>query len=145
MLRIAALVLAFFPLLGVGWIVLYGSPTTVDGLFLILILLAISAILGGTGLYGVYKSVRGEKPAVMAAKLPDGMQIQRGHVEDVVFYEAEVGHPNKSLVTLSEGSSPFKLLVFEGDVRNVLPVGQTVEITFQKGSGYNILGRVIYA
>jgi len=42
------LVLAAIPLLGVVWIAFYGSLTTVDGLFLSLILLAMSGILGAT-------------------------------------------------------------------------------------------------
>ena len=145
MLRIAALILAFVPLLGVAWIVIYGSPTTVDGLFLILILLAMSGILGSTGLYEVYKSLRGETPAAAAAKLPEGSLVHRGRVESVTFYEAEVGRPNKSLVTLAHEKAQPTLLVFEGDVRNALPVGQKVEISFRKGNGYNILGHVLYA
>ena len=44
------LVLAGIPLLGVVWIAVYGSLTTVDGLFMSLILLAMSGILGATAL-----------------------------------------------------------------------------------------------
>jgi len=46
MVLLLSLVLALIPLLGVVWIVIYGSPLTVDGLFTSLILLAMSGILG---------------------------------------------------------------------------------------------------
>jgi hypothetical protein len=36
-------------------------------------------------------------------------------------------------------------MVFEGDMRNALPVGQKVEITFRKASGHNVLLNVNYA
>ena len=70
---------------------------------------------------------------------------QRGRVESVTFYESNVGQPNKSIVTLSNGASSSNLLVFEGDLRNALPVGQKVEITFRKAEGYNVLVNVNYA
>ncbi|MBS1850667.1 MAG: hypothetical protein JST79_07120 [Acidobacteria bacterium] len=147
MLRIAALLLALVPLLGVVWIFLYGSPTTVDGLFLILILLAISGILGATGLYGIYKSRQSGATVATSAPSPHGGLVQRGRVESVTFYEAEVGRPNKSLVTLAGADQQFRLLLLEGDVRNALPVGQQVEFTYRKDkdNGSNVLGNVRYA
>ena len=36
------------------------------------------------------------------------------------------------------------LLVLEGDMRNALPVGQRVEVTFRKESGHNVLVDVDY-
>src|ERR1700733_4251429 len=45
MTLVLSLVLALIPLLGVVWIAIYGSLTTVDGLFMSLILLAMSGIL----------------------------------------------------------------------------------------------------
>jgi len=40
-----SIILGLIPLAGVAWIVLYGSVTTVDGLFMSLILLSLSGIL----------------------------------------------------------------------------------------------------
>jgi hypothetical protein len=55
-----------------------------------------------------------------------------------------VGQPNKSIVTLSDGGSASNLLVLEGDMRNALPVGQRVDVTFRKESGHNVLVDVDY-
>ena len=46
MMLVISVLLALVPLLGVAWIVLNGSITTVDGLFMSLILLAMSGIVG---------------------------------------------------------------------------------------------------
>ncbi len=46
MMLALSLLLALIPLLGIAWILRYGSITTVDGLFTSLILLAMSGILG---------------------------------------------------------------------------------------------------
>jgi hypothetical protein len=45
MMLVLSLLLGIVPLLGIGWTVENGTVTTVDGLFLTLILLALSAIL----------------------------------------------------------------------------------------------------
>ena len=45
MMLVLSLILALVPLLGVVWIVLKASVTTVDGLFMSLILLTLSGIL----------------------------------------------------------------------------------------------------
>ena len=37
------------------------------------------------------------------------------------------------------------LLVLEGDMRNALPVGQKLDVTFRKESGHNVLVDVDYA
>jgi copper(I)-binding protein len=70
--------------------------------------------------------------------------MQRGRVESVVFYESNVGEPNKSIVTLANGSISPHLMVFEGDMRNALPAGQKVEITFRRQDGHNVLVNVNY-
>ena len=36
-------------------------------------------------------------------------------------------------------------MVFEGDLRNALPVGQKVEVTVRKETSYNVLLHVNYA
>ena len=134
--------LAFLPLLGIAYIVLTGMIFTVDGLFMSLILLTISGICGTTGLYEIFK---GSFPS--AAKAGPGGKtglVQKGKVQSVEFYESGVGQPNKSIVTLSAAKSPVTL-VFEGDLRNALPVGQKVEVTMRKESNYNVLLNVNYA
>ena len=70
---------------------------------------------------------------------------QRGKVESVQFYESGVGQPNKSIVTFSDAGSTSKLLVLVGVMRNALPVGQKVDVTFRKESGHNVLVDVDYA
>lgn len=45
MMMLLSIVLGIVPLLGIGWTVMNGMVTTVDGLFLSLILLSLSGIL----------------------------------------------------------------------------------------------------
>jgi hypothetical protein len=59
MMLVLSLVLGIIPLLGVVWIVLHGSITTVDGLFMSLILLPLSGIL----FLNAYLEVRGRSKA----------------------------------------------------------------------------------
>ena len=142
------LVLAAIPLLGVLWIVLYGSLTTVDGLFMSLILLTMSGILGMTALYelkkGMSGSAGGQSERSGSARISQGGLVQRGKVQDVTFFEANVGQPNKSIVTLSNSGSP-QTLVLEGDMRNALPIGQSVQITMRREAGSNVLVDVSYS
>jgi len=79
-----------------------------------------------------------------AVVTPSGRIMQRGKVESVQFYESGVGEPNKSVVSLADGGNSSRLLVLEGDMRNALPVGQRVEVTFRKESGHNVLVKVDY-
>ena len=74
----------------------------------------------------------------------DGL-VQSGKVESVQFFESNVGEPNKSVVTLSNGAKSSNMLILEGDMRNALPVGQKVEVTFRKHSGHNVLLNVNYS
>jgi len=146
MVLLLSLVLALVPLLGVVWIILYGSPLTVDGLFTSLILLAMSGILGMNVLLELRKR-RGtftKGKSATARTTRDGL-VQSGKVESVQFFEANVGEPNKSVVTLSDGAKSSNMLVLEGDMRNALPVGQRVEVTFRKHSGHNVLLNVNYS
>jgi hypothetical protein len=48
-------------------------------------------------------------------------------------------------VTLSKGNTPRQMLVLEGDVRNALPAGRKVQITFRKAQGNNVLVNVSYS
>ena len=136
------LVLSAVPLLGVLWIAVYGSLTTVDGLFMSLILLAMSGITGTTALFELR---RPKSAASLGARAVAGGMMQSGRVQDVVFYEAHVGEPNKSIVTLASVGRALQTLVVEGEVRNALPVGQTVQITLRKQHGQNVLADVIYS
>jgi hypothetical protein len=151
MALLISLVLAFIPLLGVVYIVVFGSPTTVDGLFMSLILLSISGIIGLNVLIELKKgksafSPKGSLLAARTGPLSEGARLRtRGKVQDVVFFESNVGQPNKSIVTLTDGGSASQTLALEGDMRNALPVGQTVEITLRKEAGRNVLVDVMHA
>jgi len=152
MVLVISLILALIPLLGIVYIVLFGSLTTVDGLFMSLILLSISAILGLNVLIELRKgkSAFAPKRSVLttrsAGPVSDGSRLKtRGTVKEVVFFESNVGQPNKSIVTLSDGGGSSQTLALEGDMRNALPVGQTLEITLRKESGKNVLVDVSYA
>jgi hypothetical protein len=125
MMLVLSVLLALVPLLGVAWIVMNGLVTTVDGLFMSLILLAMSGIVGLNVLLELRKRGTGAaKPKFSGAvATASGRLTQRGKVESVQFYESGVGEPNK---------------------RNALPVGQKVEVTFRKESGHNVLMNVDY-
>jgi hypothetical protein len=152
MVLVISLVLAFIPLLGIVYIFVFGSLTTVDGLFMSLILLSISAILGlnamielrkGKSAFATGRSELAKRPS---GPVSDGSRLKtRGKVKDVVFFESNVGQPNKSIVTLSGSGGSLQTLALEGDTRNALPVGQTVEITLRKEAGKNVLVDVSYA
>jgi hypothetical protein len=148
MTLVLSLLLSLLPLLGVAWIVIYGSVTTVDGLFMSLILLAISGVLVLNTLLELRQKM---KPASATPSRPGTASssgqglVQRGKVANVQFFEAHVGEANKSIVTLEDGARSSHLVVLEGDVRNALPVGQKVEITFRKEGAMNVLVNVNYA
>jgi len=146
MMLLILLALAGIPLLGVVWIAVYGSVTTVDGLFMSLILLAMSGILGTTALFEMRNRMLGlSKGSSTSAPRPGkaGELVSRGKVQDVKFYESNVGQPNKSIVMLSDHGNSGQTLVLEGDLRNALPIGQRVEITMRKERGQNVLANVV--
>jgi hypothetical protein len=144
MMLFISVLLALIPLLGIAWIVFYGSITTVDGLFMALILAAMSGIVGLNILIELKKKRSGAQSSSTATSTVSGGLRQRGKVESVQFYESGVGQPNKSVVTFSDGASASNLLVLEGDMRNALPIGQKVDLTFRKESGHNVLVDVDY-
>jgi hypothetical protein len=144
MMLIISVLLALVPLLGIAWIVFYGLITTVDGLFMSLILLAMSGIVGLNVLLELRKGHTGKSSSATAISKSSGGLRQTGKVKSIQFYESGVGQPNKSIVTLSDGGSSSNLMVFEGDMRNALPVGQKVDVTFRKESGHNVLVDVDY-
>jgi hypothetical protein len=145
MMLVISVLFALVPLLGIAWIVLYGSITTVDGLFMSLILLAMSGIVALNVLLELRKIRSGSLVSSTPTATSSGGLRQRGRVESVQFYESGVGQPNKSVVTFSDAGSASSLLVLEGDMRNALPVGQKVDFTFRKESGHNVLVDVDYS
>ena len=151
MMLVISLILALVPLLGIVWVVLSGTITTVDGLFMSLILLAMSGILFLNALLELRKgkSGGGDKAGASSFRAPSvtlaGGLVQRGLVKSVEFYESNVGVPNNSVVVLSDGGSSQRTLVVQGDVRNALPVGQKVEVTLRKDGGRNVIVNVNYA
>lgn len=150
MALILLLALAAVPLLGVVYIAFFGTPLSVDGLFTGLILLAMSGIMGMTALFELRKGkaafAMGQSPAFARAGggSSGGGLVQRGKVQEVVFFESHVGQPNKSVVTLSDGQAD-RTVVLEGDMRNALPVGQRVQILLRKEGGQNVLADVSYS
>ncbi len=131
MLLIISIVLAIIPLLGIAWILSQGLALTVDNLFMSLILLAMSAIFGMSATSSRFET-------------PNGARLEQGRVESVLFFESHIGQPNKSIVSLSNGETVSRTLVFEGDLRNALPVGKRVEITSREDAGRKILLNVDY-
>ena len=61
-------VLGLVPLVGIGWTVMNGTVTTVDGLFLSLILAAISAIFFLNIFLELRRGLKDEEPADKAMK-----------------------------------------------------------------------------
>ena len=58
------------------------------------------------------------------------VESDRGLVREIQFFEADVGQANKSLVTLlPDGSNTPKNLMFVGNVQNLIPLGERVELT----------------
>jgi hypothetical protein len=152
MLTVIYSVLALVPVLGIAFILVFGSPFTVDGLFMSLILLTMSGVVGTTELYHIWKLKHSPRRALVAAgagRLPaqtvvDAL-LRTGKVRTVQFFEAPVGISNKSVVTLQSGLDAVQTLVFEGDMRNALPVGQKVQVSFRKEDGLNVLLNVSYS
>ena len=149
MLLIIYGLLATVPLLGIVWILLRGSITTVDGLFTSLICAAISAIFAASAFFELRSRKLGSSSAARAVRAGAGRDSsgsgrEQGRVESVLFYESSIGQPNTSIVTLSKGPGSSKWLVFEGDLRNALPVGKRVEIVSRDDEGRKILLDVQY-
>jgi hypothetical protein len=135
---IVSIVLAIAPLLGIAYIAAQGSIATVDNLFTILILLALSGIFAANGAMDLRRRMRGGavEPADGAQFAASGLHTQRGLVESVLFFESPVGQPDKSIVTFRpKGSKQLQMLSFEGDLRNLLPSGHQVELTYQLDGG----------
>jgi hypothetical protein len=144
MLLIVSIILTILPLLGIVWVLFTRSITTVDGLFLSLILLSISGIFA---LNAFWEFQRQRRRAAWFKQHPEAARqlvtmtggevagVLRGRVESVQFYEAHVGQPNNSVVFLSNGSGVSRMIILEGDLRNRLPAGKRVEISYREENG----------
>ena len=78
MMLILSLLLALVPLLGIAWILMKGLVTTVDGLFMSLILLAMSGIVGLNVLLELRKRGRARQTGILRAqpqRFPAGSPI----------------------------------------------------------------------
>ena len=150
---ILSLLLCLLPLVGVGLILTGGWVTTVDGLFTSLILLAMSGIFA-LNAFLEFRSMREpaakNKPGGTASAASfggprgEGVRRERGLVESVSFYEAQVGQPDKSLVVLKNGASGSRVIAFEGDLRNLLPTGKRVEIVCRPKGRFDSVVEVQY-
>ena len=127
-------------------------PPTIDNLFTTLILLLISGVFLLNAGLEVRAAKRSGGFAVGAPKAviattgsgqPVNATVETGIVEDVRFYEAHVGEVDKCILTFRPiGSKDTRLLVFEGDVRDQLPVGRKVTISYKpEGNRYQLLSR----
>jgi hypothetical protein len=147
-----SVILALIPLAGIAYIALFGSFLTVDGLFMSLILLTISGIFllnvllelktrrepkppaaKGSTTATAQRPVTAPAAPTMAAS-PTGREVRResGTVEKVDYYEAPVGQPNRSMVTFQpNGSASAQVIMLQGDVRNALPSGKRVKISYE--------------
>lgn len=149
MLLVITLVLALVPLLGIVLMFVSAPSLTVDNLFMALILLAMSGIMMLNVLLEMFnrKTSAGGTRSIGAhpvARSMSGAGTERGRVENVQFYESNVGVSNKSLVTLSDGAKASRLLLFSGDMRNSLPVGKKVAVAFRESDGGKVLLNVDY-
>lgn len=135
-------ILGLLPLLGIAYILWTSNGITVDALFMSLILLTISGIF----FLNIALELLSRRKAALAAETAkltaSGSYVENGVVEAVLFYETEVGRPDKSLVTFrSTNGRAGKTLVFTGDLRNALPAGKRVKITYKpEPEGHRLVG-----
>jgi len=142
-------ILALLPLLGIAYIVMTSNGITVGALFMSLILLTMSGIfslnivlelLARRKAAGQPSGTKATAVGSRIANTAPGTHVESGLVETVLFYETEVGRPDKSLVTLRPANGgPGKTLVFNGDLRQALPAGKRVKITYTAGAEGNRL------
>lgn len=142
--------LAVIPLAGVVYIATSDMLFTTDGLFMILMLLTISGVFGlnatiearDLGLIPFWKP-SAASAAAMTDALPPGIHIQTGTVRGLHFFESHVGEQNKTVVEfLEEATGTTRYISFLGNVKDQLPVGARVRITYRvEDEGAVLLGR----
>ncbi len=153
---LVSLVLGIVPLVGVALMFYQDPAITVDNLFVSLMLLGMSAIFLLNAAWELRQRLLARKAApakdpksqparalgaaAARTQTPIGVTKQRGIVREVQFFEAPVGAPNKSIVTLQlNGANSARVFAFEGDLRNALPIGKKVEISFRSvGDAYDL-------
>jgi hypothetical protein len=143
-------VLAIIPLAGVVYIATSDMLFTVDGLFMILMLLSISGIFGlnatiearDLGLVPFLKPAPTSK-AAMTGALPAGVHIQTGVVRELHFFESHVGEQNKTVVEfVPDGTGLSRYISFIGNVKEQLPLGARMRITYRvEDEGAVLIGR----
>ena len=130
---------------------------TVDGLFMTLILLTISGILalnavleahaqGLIHLPGLGHSAAAAGGGSMrmvgtatGANLA-GVKTEVGVIEQVDFYDAPVGQPDKSFVQIrGKGEKTPHTVVLEGNVRGLLIPGRRMELAYKPQEGGAVL------
>ena len=142
--------LAVLPLAGVAYIAATGMLFTTDGLFMILMLLTISGVFGlnatlearDLGLIPFLKPSATSR-AAMTEALPPGIHIQTGTAREMHFFESGVGGQNKTVVEfLDETTGVARYISFLGNVKDQLPIGARVRITYRvEDEGAVLLGR----
>ncbi len=153
---LVSVILAILPLAGIAALIWVEPALTVGNLFTSLMLLTISGLFGLNVLVELGERRRVKKagfpPFPKAGKggtptsgkvvvMPPGKMKERGVVEQVAYFESRVGHSNRSVVTLRNGTGP-RLLVFKGDVRDQFPLGRQVEVVYSEDKeGSDLLQR----
>lgn len=147
MLLIVSIIMAVVALMGMVWILVGGLVTTVDGLFMSLILLVISGIFAANarweyrqgGARSLRPSQRARADQFVSQFASDGASVLRGTIQNVQFFEAHVGQPTKSVVTLANGPGSSRIIVLQGDMRNRLPAGKQVQLLCRDENGLKTL------
>ena len=137
---LAGAVLLLLCMAGVAWIVLSRDLFTVDGLFMVLILLTMTGAIAFELLYELRQKEAPETTVARAragsgtagTQSSAGTLVESGLVEKAEFYEAPVGQPNKTVVSLKSGSEA-RWITFEGNVLHLLPQGHKVRIVYRPG------------
>jgi hypothetical protein len=150
-----SVVLAVIPLIGIALLIVYSgvrnplSPT-VDVLFTSIMLLLMAAIFGMNALMELRamrqsgmsfsQAMRGQTAGPTRVRTASGKEIAAvaasGLIEDLRFFEAHVGEPDKSVVMLRpDGEKSARMIVFAGNLRDQLPVGRRVELVYRPDEG----------
>ena len=143
--------LAIIPLAGVVYIATSDMLFTVDGLFMILMLLGISSVFGlnatlearDLGLIPFLKPATAKGGAAVTGALPPGVHIQTGTIRELHFFESHVGEQNKTVVEfVPDDTGASRYISFIGNVKDQLPVGARVRITYRvEDEGAVLMGR----
>lgn len=157
LLLLVSVVLGLIPLAGIAWLLMLSDVATVDGLFMSLMLLTISGLFflnallewrhlrKHGGVLAMEPALAGA-PGGFAAGMPAAassdprVRTVEGVVEKFEYFEAPVGAPNKSLVTLGgNGAAGARMIMFCGNVREQLRVGKKVQLTYRAAEDCNTL------